>query len=58
MSDIRQLSPDTLLQQGIRFDQAGQHDAAAELYRQILERQPAKLFHRLIDARLVRLDPL
>lgn len=31
---------DTLLQQGIQFDQAGQHDAATELYRQVLEQQP------------------
>ena len=40
MSCSRQSSPGALLQQGIQLDQAGQHDAAAKLYRQIIEQQP------------------
>lgn len=40
MPVTQQSSPDALLQQGIQLDQAGQHDAAAKLYRQILEQQP------------------
>jgi tetratricopeptide (TPR) repeat protein len=40
MSGSRQSPPDILLQQGIQLNQAGQHDAAAKLYRQILEQQP------------------
>jgi tetratricopeptide (TPR) repeat protein len=40
MSGSQQNSLDTLLQQGIRLGQAGQHDTAAALYRQILEQQP------------------
>ncbi|HHH42508.1 MAG TPA: tetratricopeptide repeat protein [Gammaproteobacteria bacterium] len=39
MSGTQQTQPDALLQQGIRLDQAGQHDAAAALYRKILEQQ-------------------
>lgn len=40
MSGTQQLSMDVLLQQGIQLDQAGQHDAAASLYRRMLEQQP------------------
>jgi len=37
---MQQSPTDALLQQGIQLDQAGQHDAATALYRQILEQQP------------------
>jgi tetratricopeptide (TPR) repeat protein len=40
MSSTQQFSSNILLQRGIRLDQTGRHDAAARLYRQILEQQP------------------
>ena len=44
MSNTHQLSPDILLKQGMQLDQTGQHDAAAVIYRQILEQQPDHAF--------------
>ncbi len=51
--------PDTLLQRGIRLDQAGQHEAAATLYREILEQQAdhAYALHLLGADALRRGDP-
>lgn len=40
MSGTQQLPMDVLLQQGIQLDQAGKHDAAASVYRRILQQQP------------------
>lgn len=59
MPSAQQLSLDALLQQGIQLDQAGQHDAAAKLYRQILEQQSNNAYAlHLLGADALRRDDL